>query len=144
MHIIGVEIFFNCRLFISVLNCKGAISRLPNNLHNIGNMSICEVNCHLLKFLLHYDDLWGIQLKHKLTVKLSYSEWRTAFRDFSLNWIILFSQPIGVEELSSHISSIWARTWDCTKIEAWKHTKYHKTFSTRKLSTSRNTKTEHN
>lgn len=55
--------------------------------------------------------------------KLPYSKWRTALRDFSLNWIILFSQPIGVEELNNHINSTWARTWDCTKMEAWKHTR---------------------
>lgn len=43
---------------------------------------------------------------------------RTALRDFSLNWIILLSQPIGVAELNNHINSTWARTWDCTNTEA--------------------------
>jgi len=37
---------------------------------------------------------------------LSYTP--TALRDFSLNWIILLSQPIGVAELKSHISSTCA------------------------------------
>lgn len=45
----------------------------------------------------------------------------TDLRDFSLNCIILLSQPIGVVELSNHISSACARTWDCTKTDACVH-----------------------
>jgi len=53
-----------------------------------------------------------------MEIRNAYSYKRTALRDFSLNCIILFSQPIGVIELSSHINSTCARTWDWTKTEA--------------------------
>ena len=38
-----------------------------------------------------------------------------ALADFSLNWIMRFSHPIGVPHCSSHASSAWAGTCDCAK-----------------------------
>ena len=38
--------------------------------------------------------------------------------DFSLNWVILRSQPTGVVQESSQASSACAGTWDCTKMQA--------------------------
>jgi hypothetical protein len=43
---------------------------------------------------------------------------RTAFLAFSLNWIMRSSQPMGVVQLSSHVSSACAVTCDCTKMFA--------------------------
>ena len=37
---------------------------------------------------------------------------------FSLNWVILRSQPTGVVQDSSQASSAWAGTCDCTKMQA--------------------------
>mmetsp|Transcript_121 Transcript_121/g.375 ORF Transcript_121/g.375 Transcript_121/m.375 type:complete len:210 (+) Transcript_121:326-955(+) len=41
-----------------------------------------------------------------------------SFRDFSLYWIMRSSHPIGVAHWSSHVSSVCALTWDCTKMVA--------------------------
>jgi len=37
----------------------------------------------------------------------------TCLRDFSLNWIMRFSHPMGVTQFRSHWSSACADTWDC-------------------------------
>ena len=106
-----------CMLLESILNCKNScISFIissgvwitKNKMLTMKETSIFLVPSH--NMFNFSNKIWWW--------KLSYSKWRTALRDFSLNWIILFSQPIGVEELNSHINSTWARTWDRTKIEA--------------------------
>lgn len=113
----------------------------PLKCSSISTFSTCSIKSQFtddmveIKFLQRFGELNLYKLLNPKKQKLRYwkndRQWRegciqqrrTAFRDFSLNWIILLSQPIGVAELKSHINSTWARTWDCTKTEAWKQSR---------------------